>query len=378
MPKLLHTADWQIGRQFETFGPEDGPLLAEARLGAVERIARLAAERAVDAVLVAGDVFDAQGVSDRTVRRLFAALQGYAGPWVLLPGNHDAALAEGVWTRAERLGAIPPNVHVLREPAPLLLAVTGVHGPGMAVLPAPLTQRHTHDDLTAWFDDAQTPAGCLRIGLAHGAVQGVLPDDVDAANPIAADRARRARLDYLALGDWHGCRCLDERTWYSGTPEPDRFRDNDAGWVLEVAIAAPGDTPQVTRHRTARHAWVSRQERIDVPSDVERIVAGLQAVPADAVLALACEGQVDLAGHARLREALGHAEARLRAVRADLTGLRLVPTDADIAALRADGYLGDVIAELRDAQVAGGDDVTRMALVILADLLRPAPAGAGA
>ena len=79
--------------------------LAEARLAAVETIARLALEHKVDAVLVAGDVFDAQTVADRTIRKLFNALRGFPGPWIMIPGNHDAALTESVWTRASRLGA---------------------------------------------------------------------------------------------------------------------------------------------------------------------------------------------------------------------------------------------------------------------------------
>ena len=58
MPKFLHTADWQIGRLYSTFDPEHAPLLAEARIAAVERLAGLATQHQVDAVLVAGDVFD--------------------------------------------------------------------------------------------------------------------------------------------------------------------------------------------------------------------------------------------------------------------------------------------------------------------------------
>ncbi len=80
MPRFLHTADWQIGRQYGRFAPEDATVLAEARFAVVERIAALAARERVDAVLVAGDVFDAQAVSDRTIRRLFNALRGYEGP----------------------------------------------------------------------------------------------------------------------------------------------------------------------------------------------------------------------------------------------------------------------------------------------------------
>lgn len=193
MPRFLHTADWQIGRQFGQFNDEDAPLLFEARFKAVERIAALAAEKAVDAVLVAGDVFETQTVSERTIRRLFNAMQGFNGLWLMIPGNHDAALAESVWQRADRLGVIPANVRVFLQP--------GVHefpAQGFAALAAPLTQRHTYNDLTEFFDAADTTAGLLRIGLAHGSVQGILAEEIDSANPLASDRAQRARLDYCS------------------------------------------------------------------------------------------------------------------------------------------------------------------------------------
>jgi DNA repair exonuclease SbcCD nuclease subunit len=116
LSRFLHTADWQIGRLFQTLHADNAVPLAEARLSAVERLAALATAHRVDAVLVAGDVFDAQTVSERTVRRLFNAMAGYRGPWLLLPGNHDAALTESVWTRAERMGVLSPNIHLLLTP----------------------------------------------------------------------------------------------------------------------------------------------------------------------------------------------------------------------------------------------------------------------
>ena len=54
--------------------------------------------------------------------------------------------------------------------------------------------------------------------MAYGAVQGALAEDIDSANPIAADRAAIDRLDHLALSDWHGRKEIDARTWLSGTP----------------------------------------------------------------------------------------------------------------------------------------------------------------
>lgn len=363
MTRFLHTADWQIGRQYGRFDPQDAIPLAEARFLAVERIAALARERGVDAVLVAGDVFDTQTVSERTLRRLFNALEAFGGPWVLIPGNHDAALAESVWTRARRFNCIPPNAHVLERAGVQVFADIG-----LAVLGAPLTQRHTHTDLTGFFDAQETPPGLLRVGLAHGSVQGLLAEEVDSLNPIAPDRARRARLDYLALGDWHGMKQIDERTWYSGTPEPDRFKGNAPGHVLEVDIAAPGAAPRVTPHAVAGHRWHERGETLSLPGDVDRLGELLAALDARDVLSLTLAGRLDLAAHERLETLLGQAQGRLRCLLLDREALQLAPTEEDVEALRADGYLGEVLGTLRARQE--GDEVAREALAVLAGLLR--------
>ncbi|AVR87033.1 metallophosphoesterase family protein [Thauera aromatica] len=377
MPRFLHTADWQIGKLFGQFEPDEAALLAEARFVAVERLARLAQEHAVDAVLVAGDVFDAQTVADRTIHRLFNALAGFAGPWLLLPGNHDAALAESVWTRAARLRAIPPNVRVCREARPVLLEAAGI-----AVLPAPLTQRNTFNDLTEWFAGADTPPALVRVGLAHGSVQGILAEDIDAANPIAADRAASARLDYLALGDWHGTRRIDARCWYAGTPETDRFRANDSGQALLVELAAPGALPAVSVLATGRYRWQALSAELQVASDVDRLLAELAGFGADDVVQLEVGGRSDLAGHRRLTDAIGQARGRARSLVAELGALQLEPTVADLEGLAADGYLGEVIARLQAAQHGAepaAAQTARDALVLLAGLLEcRSPAAAGA
>lgn len=367
MPRFLHTADWQIGRQYGRFAPDDAIPLAESRFLVVERIAALAHDRRVDAVLVAGDVFDAQTVSERTLRRLFNALEAFPGPWVLLPGNHDAALAESVWTRAQRLGALPPHAHLIDRPGVRLFADLG-----LAVLGAPLTQRHTHDDLTGAFDTMDTPPGLVRAGLAHGSVQGLLAAEVDSANPIAPDRACRARLDYLALGDWHGMKRIDARTWYSGTPEPDRFKANDPGHVLEVTVAAPGAEPVVVPHAVALHRWQERAVTLTLPGDVEQLAQQLAALERRDVLALTLSGRLDLAAHERLHALLGQAAGRLRSLQVQAEALRIAPTAQDVEALRAEGSVGEVLDELRQRQEAPGEDgdVAREALSILAAVLR--------
>ncbi|MFY1866187.1 metallophosphoesterase family protein [Achromobacter xylosoxidans] len=345
MTHFLHTADWQIGRQYGQFETDDAALLAEARFDAVARIAALAAERQVDAVLVAGDVFDTQGVSDRTIRRLFAALAAYAGPWVMIAGNHDAALADSVWSRAVQLGCIPPNVRVPPRPGVVDLAAQN-----LAVLAAPLTQRHTYDDVTQAFDAMESEPGRIRVGLAHGSVAGRLPDTIDATNPIAPDRASRARLDYLALGDWHGCLSIDERTWYAGTPEQDRFRGNEPGYVLDVRIAAPGATPQVERVATGKYRWSAWTETLSLPTDAQALAERLAALRAEDVLRLDLQGHVNVPTWEALQRAVDQAAAQARAVLPDFSGLLLEPDDADLAQLGASGYVGEVATQLQAMQ----------------------------
>lgn len=360
MVQFLHTADWQIGRQYGRLN-EDGAFLAEARFDAVSTIASLATQRRVDAVLVAGDVFDMQDVSDRTIRRLFQLLEGYAGHWILIAGNHDAALNPGVWTRAQALRCVPPNVHIPQSAQALEFPDIG-----LAVLAAPLTQRHTHDDVTTAFDGMATSPGLARVGLAHGSVSGVLPDSVDSANPIAPDRAARAGLDYLALGDWHGCLQINERTWYAGTPEQDRFRGNEPGYSLCVRIGRPGDAPEVERIRTGRFRWHDWHERIGLPGDIEALVERLQRLDAEDVLQLVVEGHASGAGHRALEEAVGRAEARVRALRWTAEALLLEPDEEDLGGLEKKTYLSEVAGMLRDLQQdPERGDVAREAMRLL-------------
>lgn len=377
MTHILHTADWQIGRQYGQFDSDDAAMLAEARFDAVARIAQLATERGVDAVLVAGDVFDTQGISDRGIRRLFGALGAYAGPWVMIAGNHDAALADSVWTRAIQLGCVPANVHV-----PLRTGVVDLPGANLAVLAAPLTQRHTYDDVTQAFDLMESEAGRVRVGLAHGSVTGRLPDTIDATNPIAADRAARARLDYLALGDWHGCLQVDERCWYAGTPEQDRFRGNEPGYVLDVRIAGPGAAPQVERVALGRYRWSAWSETLSLPTDAQALADRLAALRGEDVLKLEVAGHVGMPGWELLQRAAGEAAAQARALLCDFSGLLLEPDEADFAQLGASGYVAEVAAQLQAMQAAPGDDaqaaVASEALRLLLRMQREAAAEGGA
>lgn len=245
--RFIHTADWQLGRSFAQFEPGLAARLSDARIDVIERIAKVATDNMIGHVLVAGDVWDNRSPSDRLLRQPIDRMR--ASPsvtWWLIPGNHDPAEAHGLWDRLTAMD-LPANIRPLTDATPVMME------DGVWLLPAPWTSKAPGRDLTSGFHATSTPAGALRIGLAHGGTSTFFDQSPQSA-AIAEDRAVEADLDYLALGDWHGLQQVDTRTWYSGTPEPDRFPMNTPGHVLIVKLEKDA-VPVVTPVHTGEYVW---------------------------------------------------------------------------------------------------------------------------
>ena len=58
MLRLLHTADWHLGRRFPSFPEEAQKKLSRARMDVIDRILDVGRRNRVNAVLCAGDLFD--------------------------------------------------------------------------------------------------------------------------------------------------------------------------------------------------------------------------------------------------------------------------------------------------------------------------------
>lgn len=339
---LLHTADWQIGKPFGRFEAEKAAVLRHARLAAVDRLAAAARRAGAIHILVAGDVFDGEALPDAVVRQLMARLAAVSDlVWHLLPGNHDPARPGGVWDTV-RAGGVPANVrlHLTEDAAEIAR--------GVYLLPAPLRAKASASDPTAWMDAAPTPPGSLRIGLAHGSVQG-FGSLGEAAVPIDPTRARRAGLAYLALGDWHGVKEIGPATWYAGTPEPDSFADNAPGHAVVVRFETPGAAPRVEVVGTAQYTWIARTIELARSADLaplEAEAAGWGAAAASRLLDLRLTGRLAPRDAGDLQRRLEALAAGLFDLGVDRRQLGVEITAGDIAGL-SDPVLADVADGLR-------------------------------
>lgn len=340
--RFIHTADWQIGKPFGSVPGDAGGELRSQRIRTVGAIAELAQARGVDAVLVAGDAFDSNDVSDKTMVLTMEALRPFAGMWVFLPGNHDAALAHSVWTRLRAMGP-PANVAIADTPA-----VVDLWSGRATVLPAPLTRRREATDQTEWFDAAATPEGACRIGLAHGSIAGRLPGTTEATNEIAETRAVSAGLSYFALGDWHGALKIASRTYYAGTPETDRHRDNESGSVHLVETNGLGIAETIETVATGYYRW----ERLDVTlvdGTCNAALAELALIvePRRAVVSLHLAGSISLAERRRLEQALNEWALRFHHLDVDTADLHDEPTADDLDSIDTAGFVRRAVERLK-------------------------------
>jgi DNA repair exonuclease SbcCD nuclease subunit len=331
--RFVHSADWQIGKPFKRFGEKEG-VLRQARLNAIESIGRLAVAQGAQDVLVAGDIYDTDSPTQKSLLEPLERMRSFPKiAWHLLPGNHDPHRPKGVWDRLLEQG-LPGNVR------PNLTADPVVLSDGAVLLPAPLTRKSEGADLTEWMDRAQTPPGAIRVGLAHGSVVG-FGTDGEATNPIDPRRAEIAGLSYLALGDWHRTMQVNSSTWYAGTPEPDRAGSQESGQALLVEIDGPNAPANVSSHVVGAFHWRTREETLSDIADLPDLETRLRALPdlSSTILRLRLKGAVPLVGRAELDIMLAGLSAAMFSLEADTSALVARPTEQDLESIDFGGVL---------------------------------------
>ncbi|MEP1327001.1 MULTISPECIES: metallophosphoesterase [Alphaproteobacteria] len=352
--RLIHTSDWQIGKVFRFVDSATMGLLQDARLRAVSNLGELAVKHGARHILVSGDVYDMEALSPRSLNQPLERMRNFPDThWHLLPGNHDPHRPNGLWDQLLRKG-LPANVHIYTEPAPVTFG-----DDALSILPAPLYHRRRLDDPTAYMDDAALPDGLFRVGIAHGTVTGFGSEDHDVHNFVAPDRPARAGLSYLAMGDWHGQKKINERCWYSGTPETDAFDVTGGGQALLVEIEAQDRAPEVTPLPTGHYQWLTRSEQINSREDIDRLAGMLRAVAGDldrVLIRLAVEGAVSLDDRQYFEnEVVDGVSAAFCFMRVDDQRLFPRPTAEDLDQIDRGGFVRVAAEELKRKAEEGSD-----------------------
>jgi hypothetical protein len=432
---FIHSADWQLGKPFAGLAdPMKRARVQQERFEAIRRIGAVVRDRRASFVIVAGDLFDSPTPTHDNISAALGAIADLGVPVYAIAGNHDYLGPDSLWDqdffRRER-ERLAPEFHLLDTRMPVTVEVGGrADGSRQAVLlPCPLLRRHEADDPTAWIRDLDFRqfGDMPRIVIAHGSTSSFASgaarhDDDDAgrtgtvgssggSNTIALDRLPLDEIDYVALGDWHGFAATGPKSWYSGTPEIDRFpkAGQEPGHVACVTVAR-GTAPTATAVRTGRFRWLVHDVALDAslaaastdaaagsaaaesgdgiadphgPMYLDKVFAeatqprasgepGFDGCLADVTLT----GTVSLAGRVELDHVIESWRARL--LRLDLADeVRIAPTAAEIHDLTArsdDPIIARVATDLVKRLEAGDPDpAVRQGLFILFDYVQTSP-----
>jgi exonuclease SbcD len=254
--RILHTSDWHLGRSFHRVD-----LLGEqARV--LDHLVEVVRGEAVDAVVVAGDVYDRALPGVDVVALLDDALARLAATGaavVLASGNHDSARRLGFAARLlER-----SHVHVRTDPArcgepvlledawgqvaiyPLPYLEPAMVGSALGLGPGAGHEEVLRTAMASVRDDlAGRSAGTRSVVGAHAFVVGGEPSDserdISVGGVGAVPAGVFAGVDYVALGHLHGRQRLADAVRYSGSPLAYSFSEHGqtkGSWLVELGRA---------------------------------------------------------------------------------------------------------------------------------------------
>lgn len=319
--KLIHTADWHLGRVYH------GVALLEDQAHVLDQFVALVRDEKPDAVLVAGDIYDrsvppadAVRLLDDTLTRLVV---GEGVPVVVIAGNHDGPDRLGFGARLLAAAGLTVRGAASADSAPLILG--DGHGE-VAFYPLPyaepaLLRHHLGDErITDHHAGLQALLGRLRAAhdpsrrsvlVAHAFVAGGAASESERPLAVGGSGAVGAEVfadfDFVALGHLHRPQSLaGGRLHYAGSLLKYSFAE--AGHGKSVSVVEIDGGGAVTIRPVA---LTPRRDLRIVTGRLADILAGAAADPGrdDYILARLDDSGALLDAMSKLRTAYPNALA---------------------------------------------------------------------
>ncbi len=225
--RILHAADLHLDSAFAALSADKARQRRRESREMLHTLAELAQRERVDAVLLAGDLFDGEQVYPETVEQLKSALQNMGCPVFISPGNHDPLTVRSPYAETDW----PKNVHIFRSEKLTAVALPRLH---CVVYGAAFTQQHrTSEPLEGIVvpDDGRIHLLCLH---------GMVNEPGSRYGNISRVQIAQSGFAYLALGHIHqysGVQKEGKSVWvYPGCPEGRGFDETGEKGAVVVEV----------------------------------------------------------------------------------------------------------------------------------------------
>src|SRR5665648_194095 len=277
--KIFHTADLHIGMKFNNYPEPVRSQLKQARADVLGKIVSIANKQECNIFVVAGDLFDSiNGNAKKTIGEVVTALKGFHGECVLvLPGNHDYDnnMVE-LWKNFQEISQDIHNIVFINQERPYSLADYDLNA---VVYPAPCHSKHSDTNNIGWIKDANsdidndkfkekdTDKNQIRIGIAHGALEGVSPDLDNSYYNMSLAELTSAPVDVWLLGHTHITypdkkKVSGWKIFNPGTPEPDGLDCKHTGnaWIITIDDTKAGNSDIKALNSDTKAAGANHKE----------------------------------------------------------------------------------------------------------------------
>lgn len=349
--RFVHTADLHLDsplRSLALRNPELASLVRSATRNALVRIVDLCIAESVDALLIAGDLYDGGQTSMNTALFLAGELRRLDEAGIrtfIIRGNHDAQ------SQVTRELTLPPSVHVFSGRSRTVLAKNLENGRTVHIHGVSFADTHAPESLLPHFHPPV--ADGINIGMLHTSLSGSAAHDPYA--PCSVADLQRHGFDYWALGHIHQRQVHSEKPCIVMPGMPQGRDINEMG-MKGVTIVTIDDHGQVVLEE--RPTSTAAFERLsvdvtgaahwrDVLDSVSREIARLRKrLPADnLILRLTLTGRTPLAW--RLRRDADLLETEMANIAAGLGGCWIEKVEVQCRAAGDAGYASaDPVGEL--------------------------------
>lgn len=322
MLRILHLADVHFDTTFSCRSDALRVRLRESIRESFVRAMDVAAEERVDAVILAGDLFDGSRLSFATEKILVDQFRrlGDLGIRVLYAcGNHDPA---SLRSRAGRI-ALPTNCTVFDTARPKTVEIRDKAGLVIGRVTGAGHETAREDrNLASTFPAANTDVP--HVAVLHTMVTSASSADAhDRYAPCTVDDLASRGYDYWALGHIHHRQAIDteQMAWYPGSIQGRSPKETGArgGLLVDVFKASP---PQVQFVPLAPLEWVSLEvdslTEVHNLADLEEAVGkawaacmGSSETASDVVVVVRLQGSCPMAEDLASRQPVEELEALL-------------------------------------------------------------------
>ena len=222
--KIFHTADLHLGMRFAGY-PDIQDELINARHETLENMVEVANQESCTLFVMAGDLFDRTTLNVKDISMTARALNEFEGELVIiLPGNHDYYTHDSkLWNEFSKHAG--DRILILKNPD--IYDLNKYHLK-IKIYAAPCSAKHSNENMIKWVNSREsTENDSIKIGLAHGSLEGVSPDFNKTYYPMTRKELESSGLDLWLLGHthlpWPENPDKNSRILIPGTPEPDGF-----------------------------------------------------------------------------------------------------------------------------------------------------------